>query len=60
MGVLAVFSKKVQPKNIFRIQKDVKPEAVKPHSGKEILYAWSPFIILTVIVMIWSATFFKN
>ncbi|MDS3850932.1 L-lactate permease [Staphylococcus hominis] len=60
MGVLAVFSKKFQPKNIFRIQKDVKPEAVTPHSGKEILYAWSPFIILTVIVMIWSATFFKN
>ncbi len=25
-----------------------------------VLHAWSPFIVLTVIVMIWSAPFFKN
>ena len=36
MLALAVFSKKVQPKNIFRIQKDVKPEAPKKLKGKEV------------------------
>ena len=59
MLALALFSKKFQPKNIFRVQKDVKPEAPKKLKGKEVLFAWSPFIILTVIVMIWSAPSFK-
>ena len=60
MLALALFSKKFQPKNIFRIQKDVEPEPVQHHKGKDILYAWSPFIILTVIVMIWSSPSFKG
>src|SRR5690606_37875356 len=31
----------------------------KKHSVKSIMYAWSPFYILTIFVMIWSAPFFK-
>ncbi|MCY1051495.1 L-lactate permease, partial [Mammaliicoccus sciuri] len=29
------------------------------HSVKSIMYAWSPFYILTIFVMIWSSPFFK-
>ena len=38
----------------------MEPEPAKHHNAKEIIYAWSPFVILTVVVMIWSAPFFKN
>ena len=60
MGALALFSRKFQPKNIFRVQKDVKPEPTKHLTAKQVLYAWSPFIILTVIVMVWSSPSFKG
>lgn len=60
MLALALFSKKFQPKNIFRLKKDEKPQTITKHKPKEIIYAWSPFVILTVIVMIWSAQSFKS
>lgn len=60
MLALALFSRKFQPKHIFRIQKDVKPEPVVKHKFKSVMYAWSPFYILTVIVMIWSTPQFKS
>ncbi|RXR94963.1 L-lactate permease [Staphylococcus saprophyticus] len=59
MMALAIFSKKFQPKHIFRINKDEEPPKISKHQPKEIIYAWSPFVILTVVVMIWSASFFK-
>ncbi|QLK86725.1 L-lactate permease [Staphylococcus sp. 17KM0847] len=60
MGVLAVVSKKFQPKNIFRLHTDEPKVEVKHHSAKEILYAWSPFGILTILVLIWSTKAFKG
>ena len=60
MGALALFSRKFQPKHIFRIQKDAEPPAIQKLTVKEVLYAWSPFYILTVFVMIWSMPFFKK
>lgn len=60
MGALALFSRKFQPKHIFRIQKDAEPPKIKKLSVKEVLYAWSPFYILTIFVMIWSMPFFKK
>lgn len=59
MVSLALFSKKFQPKHIFRIQSDVAPTMPTKHSVKAIAYAWSPFYILTIIVMIWSSPQFK-
>ncbi|WP_436862795.1 L-lactate permease [Staphylococcus caeli] len=59
MLALALFSKKFQPKHIFRINEGEQPQAVTKHKPKEIIYAWSPFVILTIIVMIWSAPAFK-
>ncbi|MEJ7333966.1 L-lactate permease, partial [Staphylococcus epidermidis] len=60
MVALALFSSKFQPKNIFRLQQNEEPKRVAKHSFKDIVYAWSPFIILTVIVLIWSSSFFKG
>ncbi|MEJ7383725.1 L-lactate permease, partial [Staphylococcus epidermidis] len=33
---------------------------VQHHSFKEVVYAWSPFIILTILVLIWSSKAFKG
>ncbi|MCT6706892.1 L-lactate permease, partial [Staphylococcus aureus] len=44
----------------YRVNKDEEIEPAKAHSAKAVLHTWSPFIVLTVIVMIWSAPFFKN
>lgn len=59
MVAIAVFSKYYQPKNIYRVTDETVIQP-KKHSVKTILYAWSPFYILTIFVMIWSAPFFKQ
>ncbi|MCD8915670.1 L-lactate permease [Staphylococcus simulans] len=59
MGALALLSRKVQPKHIFRLEKDSKPPVTQKLTLKQILYAWSPFYILTILVMLWSMPFFK-
>ncbi|MCP8967694.1 lactate permease LctP family transporter [Ectobacillus ponti] len=64
---LAIFLKFWQPKNIYRtdgasaeaaaaVQSN---QAVKLTFGK-VTKAWSPFIILTIMVVIWSQNAFKN
>ncbi|WP_251942501.1 L-lactate permease [Staphylococcus sp. Marseille-Q5304] len=60
MLALALFSRKFQPKNIFRVNNDKKIETPDKHNIKTLIYAWSPFIILTIVVMIWSAPQFKK
>ncbi|HDT9049033.1 TPA: L-lactate permease [Staphylococcus pseudintermedius] len=60
MGALALFSKKFQPKNIFRLNAGEEKMEVKHHSFKEVVFAWSPFIILTILVLIWSSKAFKG
>ncbi|CAM2819356.1 MULTISPECIES: L-lactate permease [Staphylococcus] len=60
MASLALFSKKFQPKNIFRLNKDEQKLEVPHHSAKEIIFAWSPFIILTALVLVWSSKSFKG
>lgn len=59
MLALAVFSKKHQPKEIFRLKDSSEPKPIEKHSFKSLIYAWCPFVILTVLVMIWSAPQFK-
>ncbi|ARJ15379.1 L-lactate permease [Staphylococcus lugdunensis] len=59
MVALALFSRKFQPKNIFRLEDNEAVGKVEKHSIKQIVYGWSPFIILTVIVMVWSLPAFK-
>ncbi|MGG2017503.1 lactate permease LctP family transporter [Bacillus sp. S10(2024)] len=64
---LALFLKVWQPKEIYRSGKGQEEAAatvdadstVNLVAGK-VLKAWSPFIILTVMVVIWSQKFFKD
>ncbi|MDY5061153.1 L-lactate permease [Staphylococcus simulans] len=60
MGALAIMSRKMQPKHIFRIDENVKPPVTKKLNFKQIMYAWSPFYILTILIMFWSMPFFKG
>ena len=56
-----------KPKTTWRFadEKEVDANAVQPkHSLKEVLVAWSPFVVLTFIIFIWtmksSKAFFKT
>ena len=57
---LTVFLKFWQPKNIFRFE-HVEKTAVDAHrhTAGEVIKAWMPFVILTVVVSIWTLKPFK-
>ncbi|MEI4801190.1 lactate permease LctP family transporter [Bacillus sp. FJAT-51639] len=64
---LALFLKVWQPKEIYRSGKGQAEAAATVAAGStmnlttgKVLKAWSPFIILTVMVVIWSQKFFKG
>ncbi len=59
---LAVFLKFWKPKSIWRFPNDREqaPGETKNYSAAQIIKAWSPFIILTVMVGIWGTTNFKD
>ncbi|MFI8707024.1 lactate permease LctP family transporter [Bacillus sp. NPDC077411] len=64
---LALFLKVWQPKEIYRSGKGQAEAAATVAAGStmnlttgKVLKAWSPFIILTVMVVIWSQKFFKD
>jgi len=59
MGALALFLRKWQPSNIYRVNPDEKGGEKCKYSLKDIISAWSPFYILTVLVIIWSLPGFK-
>lgn len=58
---LATFLKFWKPKNIFRFDKQHHPEAGEDdkHTIGQVLKAWSPFVILTIMVTVWSLKPFK-
>ncbi len=60
--VLPLFLRLWQPKRIFRFdESEAAPKEDVPHySMGEIIKAWSPFIILTIFVMVWSIAPFKK
>ncbi|MCP5110282.1 MAG: L-lactate permease, partial [bacterium] len=53
---LAVFFRFWQPKQIFRYPEDPPVEQVDQnrYTPGEILHAWSPFVLLTVFVVVWG------
>lgn len=64
---LSLFLKVWQPKEIYRSGKGQDEAAATVDAGStmnlttgKVLKAWSPFIILTVMVVIWSQKFFKD
>ncbi len=51
-----------KPKNVWRFpsEKGEKVEAYKKYASGQILKAWSPFIVLTVMVGLWGTTTVKT
>ena len=51
-----------KPKNIWRFpnEKEEKVATFKKYTTGQIIKAWSPFLVLTVMVGIWGTTTFKN
>ncbi|WP_191565673.1 L-lactate permease [Metabacillus idriensis] len=58
MGLLALFLKKWQPKQIFLL--NGKNCEVEKHSMSEVIKAWSPFYLLTIFILFWSLPAFKG
>ncbi len=56
---LTIFLKFWKPKNIFRFSGQEIVMKAESHSFGQVFKAWSPFIILTVFVTIWSLKPFK-
>ncbi|MCY8232578.1 L-lactate permease [Priestia endophytica] len=59
MAALAIFLRKWQPKHIYRENKEEKISTQPHFSFKDIVLAWSPFYILTIMIMLWSLPVFK-
>lgn len=59
---LTVFLKFWKPKTIWRFpnERKDKEEAVTRYTTGQILRAWSPFVVLTVMVTIWGMPSFKS
>ena len=56
---LALIMQKWQPKHIFREPtapslEEVQAQQSVKHTGGEILKAWSPFVYLSVVILLWS------
>ena len=56
---LALIMQKWQPKHIFREPtapslEEVQAQQSTKHTGGEILKAWSPFVYLSVVILLWS------
>jgi lactate permease len=60
MGGLAVFLRFWQPKNIFRFKDSKDAAEAETYSAGEVIKAWSPFYILTGVIILWSLPFFKG
>lgn len=59
---LVVFMKFWKPKTIWRFEHESETDNVKgaKYTGTEIFRAWSPFLIVMIVMGIWVSTPFKN
>lgn len=60
---VAVFLRFWQPKNIFTFDESIGGKATieaKKYSTKEIVLAWMPFVLLIVVIVIWTQGWFKS
>ena len=58
MAGLALFMQFWQPKRLFR-EAGAPPRSAQRWTLKEVLVAWSPFYILTAVILVWSLPAFK-
>ncbi|WP_263831793.1 lactate permease LctP family transporter [Sulfurospirillum oryzae] len=58
---LTVFLKFWRPKNVLKghVSAELEKETQKAHTSGEVVKAWSPFIILSIMVTIWTTDAFK-
>jgi lactate permease len=55
MAMLVLVMKVWRPRTIFRLQGDTAPsEHPRKHTAGEVLHAWSPYILLVVLVLLWG------
>ena len=52
--VLAIFLRYWKPKNAYYFENEKKTEKTEQYTGGQVLKAWSPYIILTVLVTLWG------
>lgn len=57
LACTTIFLRFWQPKNIMEF--DMVHKEIKKHSFGEILYAWSPFVILIAMIVLWTQPWFK-
>ena len=60
---VAVFLRFWQPKNVFKFDESVGGSAsieAKKYSTKDIVLAWLPFVLLIVVIVIWTQGWFKD
>jgi len=59
---LVLFIRIWQPKTIWTFEDDqaASQDAGASHSAGQVFKAWSPFLILMVVMAVWGTTFFKN
>jgi lactate permease len=59
---LVVFMRFWKPKTIWRFEHDTETDNVKntKYTGMEIFKAWSPFLMVMIVMGIWVSTPFKN
>ncbi len=60
---VAVFLRFWQPKHIFTFDESIGGKATieaKKYSTKEIVLAWMPFVLLIVVIIIWTQGWFKS
>jgi len=56
----AVFLRFWKPKRIWRFEEDAEIQIGEGHSGGKVLKAWMPFVILSVVVLLWGLPSIKT
>jgi len=51
---LAVFLRFWKPKNAYRFENEQQTDYIQKYTGRQILKAWSPYIVLTAMVSLWG------
>lgn len=59
MATLALFMQSWQPKRIYR-EEGAPPVSAQRWSLRQVISAWSPFYILTGVILVWSVPVFKS
>ena len=62
LSCLVIFLRFWQPANTWTFPEDgpARPEGMTGHSGGQVLKAWSPFLILMVVMAVWGTPAFKT